>query len=127
MAKSKGFTLIELMIVLVVVAILAAVAYPTYRESVRKGNRRAAQALMMEIVNRQHQYFIANRGYAPDAATLGFATLPPDVDGNYTATVAPDAGPPPGFTVTFTAIGAQVSDGDLTVNSLGEKTPPEKW
>ena len=37
------------------------------------------------------------------------------------------AGPPPGFTVTFTAIGGQVPDGDLTVNSFGVKTPAEKW
>ncbi|HUG04788.1 MAG TPA: type IV pilin protein [Steroidobacteraceae bacterium] len=125
MTKSRGFTLIELMIVVVVVAILAAVAYPSYRESVRKGNRRAAQAEMMEIVNREHQFFIANRAYA-DTATLGY-TLPPDVIGNYTHAVTLDAGPPPGFTVTFTAIGGQLSDGDLTVNSLGVKTPAEKW
>lgn len=125
MTKSTGFTLIELMIVLVVVAILAAVAYPSYRESVRKGNRRAAQSEMMEIVNREHQFFIANRTYA-DTAALGY-TLPPDVIGNYTHAVTLDAGPPPGFTVTFTAIGRQLSDGNLTVNSLGEKTPAEKW
>jgi type IV pilus assembly protein PilE len=125
MTKSKGFTLIELMIVLVVVAILAAVAYPTYRESVKKGNRRAAQAEMMEIVNREHQFFIANRTYA-DTAALGY-TLSPEVIGNYTHAVTLDAGPPPGFTVTFTAIGAQVSDGNLTVNSLGVKTPADKW
>ena len=101
MTKSKGFTLIELMIVMVIVAILAAVAYPSYRESVKKGNRRAAQSAMMEIVNREHQYFIANRAYA-DTAALGYA-LPPDVSGNYNHAIALDAGPPPGFTVTFTA------------------------
>jgi type IV pilus assembly protein PilE len=125
MTKSKGFTLIELMIVVVVVAILAAVAYPSYRESVKRGNRRAAQAVMMEIVNREHQYFIANRIYA-DTAALNY-TLPPDVSGNYTHAVTLDAGPPPGFTVTFTAIGGQVSDGNLSISSLGEKTPAEKW
>jgi type IV pilus assembly protein PilE len=126
MTKSKGFTLIELMIVLVVVAILAAVAYPSYRESVKKGNRRAAQAEMMEIVNREHQFFIANRLYADETA-LNY-TLPPDVGDDYSFTITPDnVGPPPGFIVNFTAIGAQASDGDLSINSLGEKTPPEKW
>jgi type IV pilus assembly protein PilE len=88
MTKSKGFTLIELMIVLVVVAILAAVAYPSYRESVKKGNRRAAQAEMMEIVNRQHQYFIANRVYADEVA-LNY-TLPQDVGDDYDFTITPD-------------------------------------
>jgi type IV pilus assembly protein PilE len=125
MTKSKGFTLIELMIVTVVVAILAAVAYPSYRESVRKGNRRAAQSEMMEIVNREHQYFIANRAYA-NKANLTYS-LPPDVDQHYEYDITLDAGPPLGFTVTFTAENAQLSDGNLTVNSLGEKTPAEKW
>ena len=125
MTKSKGFTLIELMIVLVIVAILAAVAFPAYRESVRRGNRRAAQAAMMEIVNQEHQYFVANRVYA-DTATLGYA-LDTDVDTNYNFAIALDAGPPPGFTVTFTPQGGQASDGNLTVNSVGVKTPADKW
>jgi len=125
MIKSRGFTLIELMVVVVVVAVLAAVAYPSYRESVKRGNRRAAQSVMMEIVNREHQYFIANRAYA-DEATLNY-TLPPEVSQHYGYDIALDAGPPPGFTVTFTATGAQASDGDLSVNSLGVKTPAGKW
>jgi type IV pilus assembly protein PilE len=125
MTQSKGFTLIELMIVLVVVAILAAVAYPSYRESVKRGNRRAAQSVMMEIVNREHQFFIANRVYA-DTATLNY-TLPPEVSNHYTHAITLDAGPPPGFTVTFTAINQQVSDGNLTINSLGDKSPLDKW
>ena len=80
---------------------------------------------MMEIVNRQQQYFIANRSYATEAE-LAYA-LPPDVSVNYDYDIALDAGPPPAFTVTFTAIGGQVSDGDLTVDSLGSKSPADKW
>ena len=125
MIKSKGFTLIELMVVVVIVAILAAIAYPSYRESVKRGNRRAAQSVMMEIVNREHQYFIANRVYADETA-LNY-TLPQDVDQNYEYAIAVDAGPPPGFTVTFTAENQQVSDGDLSIDSVGVKSPAEKW
>lgn len=125
MTKSKGFTLIELMIVTVVVAILAAIAYPSYREAVRKGNRRSAQSAMMEIVNQEHQYFIANRVYA-DAAALGF-TLDTEIDQHYDLAIALTAGPPPGFTVSMTATGPQAQDGDLSVNSVGVKTPAEKW
>lgn len=125
MRKSRGFTLVELMIVMVIVAILAAIAVPSYRESVKRGNRRAAQSAMMEIVNREHQYFIANREYATEAE-LGY-TLAPEVSANYDFDIVVDAGPPPAFTVNFTAIESQVSDGDLSIDSQGVRTPAAKW
>ena len=82
---------------------------------------------MMEIATRQHQFFAANRAYAGSAADLGY-TLPPEVAANYTVGITADAGPPPGFTITFTATGRQVSDGaTLTLNSAGVKGPAGKW
>jgi type IV pilus assembly protein PilE len=130
MNKGRGFTLIELMVTLVIIAIIAAIAIPAYRQSVIKGNRRAAQSVLMEIVNREQQYFTANRVYA-DVATLGYQ-LPPEVDANYDLPadgidLGNPAPPPPGFTVTLTATGSQASDGDLSIDSLGTKTPEEKW
>lgn len=125
MRKSQGFTLIELMVGLLIVAILAGLAVTTYRDSVKRGNRRAAQSAMMDIVNLEHQYFAANRSYA-SKAELGYSPAP-EVSANYTFDIALDAGPPPGFTVTFVATGGQASDGNLSINSDGVKTPDDKW
>jgi len=61
MQKRNGFSLIELMVALAIVAILATIAIPSYREYVLRSHRRAAQTSMMDIANREQQYFAANR------------------------------------------------------------------
>lgn len=122
MKKSAGFTLTELLVVIIIAAILASLAIPSYREAVRRSDRRAAQAAMMEISNRERQYFLANRVYA-DHDELGF-TLPTELTGKYTFAIVPDDDPP-GFLITFTAVGPQAADGKLTLDSNGAKTG--KW
>lgn len=129
MKKLKGFTLVELIIAVLIVAILASIAIPSYRQYVIRGHRTAAQAVMMEIATRQQQYFVANRVYAEgdeDDNDLGFS-LPPEVAENYDFDIDLVAGPPPGFAITFDAKDSQASDGDLTLTSEGEKGPAGKW
>lgn len=127
MKAQKGFTLIELLVALVVVAILASIAVPSYREYVRRGNRRAAQAAMMEIATREHQFFAANREFAEETVA-GFG-LPPEIAGNYTIDIDLDAGPPPAFQIELTPQvgGPQEGDVVLTLNSDGVKSPAGKW
>lgn len=120
--RQSGFTLIELMITVAIVAILASIALPSYQEHVRRGHRAAAQSEMMDIANRQQQFFLANRAYATSLAALSY-TLPADVDARYGgATAAVNDATPPSFTITFTPEGAQAGDGVLVLTSAGAKT-----
>lgn len=127
--RYAGFTLIEVMITVAIVAILAAVALPSYQEHIRKSNRRAAQSAMQDIANRQQQFLLANRGYATKTQieAAGYS-LPTEVVGKYTWDVAvSNTASPPTFTITFTAAGGQTADGNLTLDQQGTKGPTGKW
>ncbi|MDP1716460.1 MAG: prepilin-type N-terminal cleavage/methylation domain-containing protein, partial [Burkholderiales bacterium] len=89
--RHAGFTLIELMITVAILGILAAVAYPSYQDHLRKGRRAAAQNFLMEVGNRQQQYLLDARNYAAGSAALTTLNLsvPTDVSRFYTITVTP--------------------------------------
>ena len=126
--KQRGFTLIELMITVAIVAILARIAYPSYTSYIKKGVRRAAQAQMLDLANREQQFLLANRAYAQYSAltTAGYV-LPTELVGKYTPSIVVGSSTVPAFTVTFTAAGGQLDDGNLTYNSEGVKAPADKW
>ncbi|MDO8437163.1 MAG: type IV pilin protein [Nitrosomonadaceae bacterium] len=126
--NQHGFTLIELMIVVVIVGILAAIAYPSYTQYVVKASRAAAQAQMMDIANRQQQFLLANRSYVSkiELESSGYS-LPADVSTRYSYTIDLGTAAVPSYTITFTPSGVQTDDGILTINNEGVKTPAAKW
>lgn len=124
-----GFTLIELMIVVVVVAILAAVALPSYFESVRKSRRADAIAVMNQVAQEEERWRANNSTFSPDIGTGGLrvATAATAVtttgtvswsefnvpSGYYRVRVNTDSNlnaNRTGYSVVATAIGAQASD-----------------
>ena len=83
---------------------------------------------MLTIASKEEQYILDARQYTVTLGAGGLAlTAPPETVGRYTFSVALVAGPPPGFTISATAIGNQAVDGDLTLTSGGIKTPAAKW
>ncbi len=129
-SKSRGFTLIELMIVMVIVAILAGIAYPSYQSQVTKTRRSDGQAMLMNVMQAQERGYTTSNTYTADLTDLGYATAEdvPSEEGFYEVTAAACGG---GITecVVLTAVpqGGQADDGNLTLDSLGQKTPAEKW
>jgi type IV pilus assembly protein PilE len=123
--RVAGFTLVELMVVVAIVGILAAIAYPSYMDKIMRGRRSAAEAYLMDLAQRQQQYFTDARVYAPDVATLN-DPVPGEVVNYYAVQIATGATPPT-FVITATAIGTQASDGNLTIDNTGAKTPTSRW
>jgi type IV pilus assembly protein PilE len=134
-SRASGFTLIELMITVAVVAILAAIAFPSYAMFMKKSRRGDAEATLMDIAQREQQYLLDARTYAPTVAALN-TTIPADVSAYYTIqicrTTAPCAAPggaPPTFAIIATPIAGTQQAGDftLTLDNTGLKTPASVW
>ena len=119
----RGFTLMELMIGVAILAILTAITYPSYTNSVNKGRRGDATAALLRLQLDQERYRANNLSFAASLANLGWATTNSD-KGYYT--VAISNANATSFTATATARGAQANDSAcriLTVNENGPVAP----
>ncbi|MSQ69057.1 MAG: type IV pilin protein [Gammaproteobacteria bacterium] len=126
-----GMTLIELMVVLAVVGILTAIAYPSYQGSVSKARRADGKTLLLDIAARQERYFMDSSSYTTTLTQLGYGvgTLTSS-DGFYSATVAagPSGSITSSYTITATPVTAQWGNGgdtqcgNLLLDSRGNQT-----
>ena len=129
MRRQMGFTLIEVMIVVAIVAIIAAFAYPSYQDSVRKSRRADAKQALTDLAARMEQYYISNKSYTTTVANVGLSTAT-SPEGYYTLSVA--AGPTTAIATSYTLTAAATSKGNqnadtacatMTLNSVGTRTP----
>ncbi len=85
----QGFTLTELLIVMAITAIIAAVAYPSYVKQIQKTKRADARIALNDVAQRQERYFLLNRSYASTFTDLGYANnTPASPDGEYSLTLS---------------------------------------
>ncbi|WP_339080126.1 type IV pilin protein [Pseudomonas sp. TMP9] len=130
--KQQGFSLIELMIVIAIIGILAAIAYPSYQNYVLRSGRADGQAKLMEILQAQERFYSQNQTYVTNLGVGGLvygvaadAAVPSD-DRRYNITAAACGGSTIARCVTLTATraGPQLQDnecGNLTLDSRGTK------
>ena len=121
----RGVTLIELMIVVVIISILAAVSYPSYREFVAKAKRTEAKAALLKIAVNQERAYLQNNSYTADLTVLGFSSTPNFTTdtGSYVITI------PSADTANFTATATYQMGGTeagkcnvFTIDGAGVKT-----
>lgn len=123
-----GFTLIELVMVVAIVTVLAAIAVPIYSDQARRSARAEVQALITTAATRQTQFLVDRRRYADSMSSLNLS-LPTSLSGKYTIAVATADGPPPTFAITATATGNQAKDKcpSLVLDNAGNRTPAGCW
>ncbi len=111
---NDGFTLIELMIVIAIIGILAAVGYPAYTSSVKKANRADAINALSDLAGRMEEYYLNNDTYV--GATVSSSSSP---EGLYT--IAITSATAFSYKLTATPVSSDPECTTLTLDSLGQK------
>lgn len=129
MKKSQGFTLVEVMVVVVIIGILVSIGYPSYQEYTTRTSRSDAHTALLRMADMQERYYLQNQAYAPDTkiAELGGATTK---EGYYTLNVS--AANADSYTLNAVAVttGPQANDTPcltITLTSAGQRTPVGCW
>lgn len=116
-----GFTLIEMMIVVAIIGILAALALPSYQAYIQRGDRATARAALLEAQQFMERFYAANNTFNGAVLPARFANVPVESP-KYTITVAIVPGPPSTFTLTADPINTVIKCDNLTLRHTGEKS-----
>ena len=127
-ARADGFTLVELMVTVLVVAILFGIAVPTYTSQTQKARRTDARSALLDLAGREERFLSVATSYSQTPTNLGYAgaSFPQQVGSYYQINVTVTAGvppTPPSFLITATPTSTQVNDSTcakFTVDQIGQ-------
>ncbi|MGZ5008108.1 MAG: type IV pilin protein [Methylobacter sp.] len=127
MNKQKAFTLIELMVAVAIIGLLAGIAYPSYKDSVRKSRRADVKSVVLGLANAMERRFTETNSYlgaaagSADTGAPGIYTVPAATASYYTVTIS--AATASSYTLSAAPTGAQSTDecGTLTLTHTGVK------
>ncbi|WP_443612568.1 type IV pilin protein [Acinetobacter pseudolwoffii] len=124
MKKLSGFTLIEIMVVVVIIAILAAIAIPSYTKYIVTSHRTEAQSAMLSLAQYLESKYNASFSYPAEASIPASLKNPTNVSAYYTISVS-IANASQNYTITATPTSAQNDGlcGTLTLKEDGSKSP----
>lgn len=123
--KARGFTLIEVMMVVVLIGVTVALAYPAYVNHVVKARRGDAHAMMLAAAVKQEQFYAQRGSYTADMRELGYAADPAVSEKGFYRIDASLSSSGQGYVLTATRSGVQASDGrcgDLTLTHTSIKS-----
>lgn len=120
--RNQGFTLIEVMIVVAIIGILAAIAYPSYDEYIKRGYRAEGQALLSDAAARQERYYSQNYKFASSIAQLygGSATTHKSESGKYSLGIKQESNDG-GYTLIATSQFTDAKCGNLSLTATGKR------
>ena len=134
--RQRGMNLIELLVVVAIVGMLAAVAYPSYVQHIVDTKRTASRSVLLQVADRQQQFFMDNKTYAADLTNLGYGANPlvvaddgrevasGDADSVYSISLSNVAVTT--YTITAAPLNGQLSRdthcGSMTLNQSGNRS-----